>query len=152
MTVRGIEAAFFGVIAKDLELKQSRAGKAYASFSVGTDAGETDDGVKLTEWVRCTVFGDTAQQLSGKLHKGDRVYCEGSLKLDRWQSDQSEQKFGLSCACFKCEKVGTSAIGRNRPKIEKRFEQAGPAAYMASAIAYRRAIAQDQHSAKSRRS
>jgi single-strand DNA-binding protein len=120
--MNGIECAFFGVCGKPPELKTSKAGKPFASFSVGVDGGETPDGSKSTEWVRCTVFGDTATRLAETLHKADRVYVEGNLRLGRWQDADGSQRFGLNVAAWKAEKVGAGAIGRNRPKAKRASE------------------------------
>jgi single-stranded DNA-binding protein len=56
--------------------------------------------------------GDRAEALADSLHKGDRVYIEGSIKLNTWQKD-GETRAGLSVAAWKAEKLGQ--IGRNKP-------------------------------------
>jgi single-strand DNA-binding protein len=71
--------------------------------------GSDDD----TQWIRIAVFGDRAEHLASNLAKGDRVYCEGRLKLDTWASKSGEQRTGLSVAAWKAEKLGE--IGRNKP-------------------------------------
>lgn len=124
--MRGIEAAFFGMVGKPAELKTSRAGKPFASFSVGTDAGEDKDGKAVLEWVRVTMFGDLATQLAPKLDKGVRIYAEGRLTLDRWTDKDGAARVGLSLAAFKVERVGASALGRNRTRGE-----AGPREFRA---------------------
>jgi single-strand DNA-binding protein len=116
--VRGIEGALIGIAGSEPELKMSKAGKPYCSFSVGVDAGEDDEGKERLEWVRCTCFGPVAERLAATLHKGEKVYAEGNLRLDRWEAKDGQQRFGLSMACFKAEKIGSSAIGRNKPKRE----------------------------------
>jgi single-strand DNA-binding protein len=122
--VRGIEAALSGVAGTEPELKTSKAGKPYCSFSVGVDAGEDDEGKERLEWVRCTCFGPVAERLAATLHKGEKLYAEGGLRLDRWDAKDGQQRFGLSMACFKAEKIGSSAIGKNRPKTDRQYAQA----------------------------
>jgi single-strand DNA-binding protein len=130
--MHGIEAALAGIAGSEPEVKTSKAGKPYCTFSVGVDAGEDDEGKERLEWVRCTVFGDPAERLAAMLHRGAKVYCEGSLRLDRWEAKDGQARFGLSMACFKAEKIGAGAIGKNRPKIKKQFAEAEPAAYTPS--------------------
>jgi single-strand DNA-binding protein len=105
-----IESAFIGRVATEPELRTSSAGKPWARFTVAV--GQDDD----TQWAQVAVFGDTAEHLAGSLKKGDRVYVEGRLKLNRWEKD-GEQKSGLSVAAWKAEKLGQ--IGRNKPPRER---------------------------------
>ena len=49
--------------------------------------------------------------------KGDRVYIEGSIKLDAWRGQDGVERHGLSVAAFRVEQ--THQIGRNRPKRER---------------------------------
>ena len=108
-----IECAFIGRIGSVTPIKTSQSGKAWcaAKIAIGSD--------DVTQWVRVALFNGLAEQLAPTLAKGDRVYIEGNLKLDRWQNAEGEQRSGLSVAAWKLEKVGASAIGRNRPAKPK---------------------------------
>jgi single-stranded DNA-binding protein len=63
-----------------------------------------------------------ATELAGTLHKGDRVYCEGNLRLNEWSTQAGENRAGLSVAAWKVEKLG--AIGRNKPPKQKSLPEA----------------------------
>ena len=115
--MRGIECAFFGSLARDVELKTAKSGKPWAQLLVMVDVGE-----EKSQLVQTAVFGDVAEKLAGT-SKGARVYVEGTIKPSQWNSADGEVRHGLSCAAFKCEKVGSSAIGRNRPKTASHREQ-----------------------------
>jgi len=103
-----IEAAFFGVLARDAEHKVSKGGRSYLHFSCRT--GDGDD----VQWVSVTCFDEKAIAQSDKLVKGSRVYIEGSLKLEEWTKD-GIQRHGLSCMAWRAH---LAEIGRNRPKRE----------------------------------
>lgn len=117
--MRGIEAAFFGMLAKEPELRTSKSGKPWTSISVGVEIGDVDDSgaAKLT-WIRVAVFGDAAVKLAGA-GKGARLYVEGSLTLNTWNDAHGECRTGLNVAAWKAEKVGRDAIGRQRPPWER---------------------------------
>lgn len=69
--MHGIETAFIARVGTDtIEVKTSQR----ASFSACVGDGDE------AQWVKVVAFGDRAQQLAG-LHKGDRIYAEGRLKL-----------------------------------------------------------------------
>lgn len=108
--IDSIEAAFFGRVGTDPELKTSSAGKPWAAFNVAV--GQDDD----TQWVRVAVFGAVAQDLVGTLKKSDRVYVEGNLTLRTWEKD-GVTRAGLNVAAWKCERLGQ--IGRNKPRPSK---------------------------------
>ena len=76
--MNGIEAAFIGRVGTEPELKTSQAGKPWSSLNAAV--GSDDD----VQWVRVAVFGETAERLAGHLHKGDRLYVEGTLRLNSW--------------------------------------------------------------------
>ena len=63
--------------------------------------------------------------LKAELKKADRVYCEGTIKIDNWRGDDGTEKHGLSVSSFKIEK--THRIGRDRPQREK-SQKSQPAA------------------------
>ena len=106
--MNGIQTAFVGRVASEaMELKTSTSGKAWAAFNVGVGSGDN------VQWVRVAVFEDLAERLAGGLLEGDKVYVEGSLRLDRW-SDKTcgQERSGLSCAAWRVEHLGQ--IGRRK--------------------------------------
>ncbi len=122
--MRGIECAFFGSLARDVELKTAKSGKPWASLLVMVDTGE-----EKAQLVQTAVFGEVAQKLAGAV-KGTRVYCEGVLSLNQWNDKTTgEVRHGLSVAAFTAQKVGSSAIGRQRPPREKPAVIGSPADY-----------------------
>jgi single-stranded DNA-binding protein len=114
-----IECAFFGFLAADAEVRTSQAGKQWARLRVGV--GKDD----ALQWVGVAVFGKAAETAAA-LKKGDRCYCEGTIKLDSWRGNDGAEKHGLSVSSFKIEK--THEIGRNRPKRDPRPDKPTPAA------------------------
>ena len=104
-----IECAFHGFLAADGEAKTSQAGKAWTRLRVGVGK---DDSV---QWVSLAVFGKHAEAAS-ELKKGDKVYVEGSIKLDSWTGNDGVERTGLSVAAWKVER--THLIGKNRPQRE----------------------------------
>jgi single-stranded DNA-binding protein len=68
------------------------------------------------QWLSVVVFGEAAKA-AAELRKGDRIYCEGTLKLDTWRGKDGVERHGLSVASFTIDR--THRIGRNRPKRER---------------------------------
>jgi single-strand DNA-binding protein len=106
-----IDCAFFGFLPADAEPRVSQAGKNWVRFRVGIGKDDT------MQWVSVAVFGKAAEA-AANLKKGDRVYVEGTIKLDSWRGNDGVERHGLSVAAFKCEP--THQIGRNRPRRERK--------------------------------
>jgi single stranded DNA-binding protein len=114
--VRGIEAAFWGTLGKDPELKTSKTGTRFATMNAVVTVDQANDGKDVTQWVRVACFGDTAEKIAARTKKGDRIYVEGQLTMTQWNAADGEVRHGLNVAAWKCERVGN--IGRNREKKE----------------------------------
>jgi single-stranded DNA-binding protein len=132
--MKGIEAAFFGSVATEhINLQTGPSGKPWAALSVRVTVGTLDDGKDLSQWIRVSCFGETAERVAATFKKGDRCYCEGTLTLIEWNDKVTgEPKHGLSVNAYKVEKVGVSNLGRNKPKreIDRQFAQAEPTPYV----------------------
>ena len=102
----GIEACFTARIVSDPENKISAAGNAWTRFNVAI--GEGDD----AQFCQVRIFGDVAAKLSGQIVKGSKVYCEGRLKLDKWEKD-GQHRSGISLAAWRCDLI--AQIGKNKP-------------------------------------
>jgi len=112
-----IEAALFGTLAKDGELKTSKAGKQYLSARVAVADGEK------TQWIGVRAFDEKAIANAAAYCKSARVYCEGKLSLDEWAGQDGVQRHGLSLMSWYFR---LAEIGRNKPKREKAAAPATP--------------------------
>jgi single-strand DNA-binding protein len=72
------------------ELKYGQSGKAICNLRIATNevyknkAGEKQE---KTEFHRCTLFGDQAENASKYLAKGREVYVEGRLETTSYEKD-----------------------------------------------------------------
>jgi len=98
-----IDCAFFGFLAADADARTSKAGKPWVRLRVGV--GKDDD----VQWVSVSVFGKAADT-AATLKKGDRIYCEGNIRLDSWKGSDGTERHTLAVSSFKLEQ--THKIGR----------------------------------------
>jgi single-stranded DNA-binding protein len=106
----GIEAAFFGVLGRDAEVKTSQAGRRYLRLNVRVGDGDS------AQWVSAMVFDEQALEAVDRLVKGARVYIEGRISIGEWTGQNGAQRHGLSVLSWHCR---LSQIGRNRPRRER---------------------------------
>ncbi len=129
--MRGIEAAFWGVLGNAPELKTSKSGKAFAQMSIVVAVGQDEDGKDVGQWLRVACFGETAEKLAHQAKKGDRVYVEGTLTLNTWADKATgEARHALNVAAWKCERVVN--IGQNRERKNSEQPQRQPAQWQPS--------------------
>jgi single-strand DNA-binding protein len=102
-----IDCAFYGFLAADADARTSKAGKPWTRLRAGV--GKDDD----LQWVQIAVFGKAADT-AATLKKGDRIYVEGSVRVDTWRSADGTERHTLAVAAFKCER--THKIGRAKEK------------------------------------
>jgi single-stranded DNA-binding protein len=102
-----IDCALYGFCAADADARTSKAGKQWVRLRVGV--GKDDN----TQWVQVAVFGKAAATAAG-LKKGDRIYCEGTIKLDTWTGNDGVERHTLAVAAFRLEQ--THRIGRANEK------------------------------------
>ena len=105
-----IEAALFGTLGRDAELKVSSKGKTYLRATIAVSEGEA------TTWVNAMIFDQAATDNAAKLIKGARVYVEGRISINEWTDWDGKQRHGLSIMSWHCR---LSQIGRAKAKSEK---------------------------------
>jgi single-stranded DNA-binding protein len=113
-----IQAALFGTLGRDGELKTSKNGRSYLRLNVACSEGET------TTWVTAMVFDERAIAVADGFVKGAAVYLEGKLTLDKWTAQDGTERHGLSVMSWHCR---LSQIGRAKTKIEKPKPETAPA-------------------------
>jgi single-strand DNA-binding protein len=114
--VKGIQAAFTGTCGQDAELKTSKAGKPWLSFSVAID---TEGEAPGTTWARVVVFGGLATERHPALQKGAEVYVEGKLRLESWTGKDGRERTGLSVTASRVEVLGRIGFDSQSRKPEE---------------------------------
>lgn len=87
---RGVNKVFvIGNLGSDPEVRYTPSGSAVANINLATseswrnkDTGQVQD---RTEWHRIVFFNRLAEIVGQYLHKGSKVYVEGSLRTRKWQ-------------------------------------------------------------------
>lgn len=85
-----------GNLGGDPEIRYGPSGVAIANFTVATTEKWKDKNSgqqqEATEWHRIVFFGRQAEIAQQYLHKGDKVYVEGSLKTNKWQDNDGNPR------------------------------------------------------------
>jgi single-strand DNA-binding protein len=111
-----IDAAVLGTVVRDTELRTSAAGKPWMSVVVRSGDGDA------ASFVQVAIFGDAAVAL-GRIEKNEKLYAEGSIRINEWTTAAGDKRTGLSMAAWRAERPG---VGRNKPKGPKSDQSGRP--------------------------
>ena len=78
-----------GRLGKKPEIKYTQNQMAICNFSIATTESfkKNDAYEDKTEWIKCVVFGKTAEFMGNYLDKGAMVYVEGRLQTSSWEKE-----------------------------------------------------------------
>lgn len=95
---RGInKVILIGNLGKDPEIRQVNNGSAVANITIATSESWKDkqsgELQERTEWHRVVCFNRLAEIVGEYLHKGSKIYIEGSLRTRKWEAKDGTQKY-----------------------------------------------------------
>lgn len=87
-----------GNLDKDPEVRRMTSGDAVVNLSVATSETWKDkssgERKERTEWHRVVIFNKNLAEVAEKyLHKGSKVYLEGSLQTRKWTDKDGTEKY-----------------------------------------------------------
>jgi single-stranded DNA-binding protein len=104
-----IDAALLGTVVRDAELRRPAACKPWMSVILWSRDGDA------ASFVQVAIFGDAAVAL-GRIEKNEKLYAEGSIRINEWTTAAGVKRSGLSMVAWCAERPG---VGRNKPKRSK---------------------------------
>ena len=84
------KATLLGRIGKDPEIKSTGGGTLVANVSLATDDRRKDaqgNWQNETTWHNLVAFGKTAEIFRDYIRKGAKMYVEGKIQLQQWESN-----------------------------------------------------------------
>lgn len=92
MAARGVNKVIIvGNLGEDPNARALPSGGAVSNFRVATSEEwkdkQTGDKQSRTEWHSLVAFGKLAEICNQYLHKGSKVYIEGSLRTRQWEKE-----------------------------------------------------------------
>ncbi len=98
MASRGInKVILIGNLGNDPEVRYTPNGSAVTNVNIATTSGwrdkQTGELQERTEWHRIVFFNRLAEVAGEYLHKGSKVYIEGSLRTRKWQDKSGTDRY-----------------------------------------------------------
>lgn len=113
---RGVNKVIIvGTAGKDPETRYMPSGGAVTSISIATNESwkdkQTGEKQERTEWHNVTFFGRLAEIAGEYLKKGSQVYIEGSLRTEKWQDKQGQDRYTTKIIANEMQMLGGRPTG-----------------------------------------
>ena len=82
-----------GRITADIELKTTSNGIEYCQFTVAIDRRTGKDSEKVTDFIPCKAWRQTAVFIEKYFSKGKEIIVEGSIQVDKFEKDGEKKTF-----------------------------------------------------------
>lgn len=114
---RGInKVILIGNITKDPETRYMPSGEAVTSFGVATNeewkAKDTGEKKSRAEFHNITMFGKLAEIADKYLTKGSQVYLEGSIRTEKYQDKQGNDRYSTKIIANQMQMLGGKSDGQ----------------------------------------
>lgn len=76
-----------GNLGQDPDVKYSSQGEPISSFNLAVKSGKDK-----TTWIKIVAFKRLAEVCETHLHKGAKVLVQGTLDMDRWETDAGDKR------------------------------------------------------------
>ena len=82
-----------GRLGRDPEIRQTNSGIKKASFSVAVDRPYKNGDEKVTDWISCVAWRQTAEFIEKFFHKGDLIGIVGSIQTRKWTDEEGQNRY-----------------------------------------------------------
>lgn len=82
-----------GRLTADVELKQSRNGAPWTSFTLAVNRSKKVQGQPDADFIRCKAFGKTAENLCKYMGKGQMIAVAGSIATGSYTNQQGQKVY-----------------------------------------------------------
>ncbi len=130
---RGInKVILIGNCGQDPETRYTAGGSAVTHISIATSETWKDkqsgQPQERTEWHRVVFFNRLAEIAGEYLRKGSKVYVEGSLRTNKWQDQQGQDRFTTEIVANQMQMLDSRGEGNFAPQQGGYQQNAAPAA------------------------
>lgn len=130
MATRGVnKVILIGNVGNDPDVRYFPNGDGVANFSLATSESwrdkNTGEPQERTEWHRISVRGKLVEVVKQYVHKGTKLYIEGSLRTRKWQDQSGQDRYTTE--------IVVGGLGSSMQMLDSKGAGAGSVAYDESA-------------------
>ena len=118
--MRGVnKVIIIGTLGKDPEVRNLANGDAVANVSVATNEEWKDkngEKQKRTEWHNLVLWKRLAEIAGEYLKKGSTIYVEGSLRTEKWQDKEGNDRYTTKIHVTELQMLGGGSGAEKKEK------------------------------------
>jgi single-strand DNA-binding protein len=103
-----------GRVAKEGELRYTKKGTAVYEFTLAVDSGYGDS--KDTCFIETTFWKGQAEAVQQYFPKGSRIYVQGELRTDKWETPEGQKRSKIAMTGFKFDFVDKKQEKKEEPE------------------------------------
>ncbi len=140
---RGVnKVILIGNLGQDPDVRSMPNGNAVTKITVATSESWKDKNTgqqqERTEWHRVVAFARLAEIMGEYLRKGSKVYIEGSLRTNKWQDQNGQDRYTTEIVANEMQMLdsrggGTASMGGGYQQQDNGFSSQPPPAQQAPA-------------------
>ena len=109
---RGVNKVILvGNLGADPETRYTASGGAITNIRIATSESwrdkQTGENQERTEWHRVVFFSRLAEIAGEYLRKGSQVYVEGSLRTNKWQGQDGQDRYSTEIVANEMQMIGS---------------------------------------------
>ena len=82
-----------GRITADIELKTTQSGVEYCSFTIAIDRRVGKESEKVTDFIHCKAWRQTAVFVDKYFSKGKEILLDGGMQVDKYEKDGENRTY-----------------------------------------------------------
>ena len=87
------QVILIGRLTKDIEIRFTKDEKAVGNFTLAVNRKyKNEKGEYETDFIKCTIFGKSAEALNKYAHKGDMIGAEGSVQIRHYKDKEGNDR------------------------------------------------------------
>ena len=123
MSSRGVnKVILIGNVGNDPDIRYVPNGDAVVNLSLATSESwkdrNTGEPQERTEWHRVVIRGKLAEVVKQYVHKGSKLYLEGSLRTRKWQGQDGQDRYTTE--------IVVGGLGSSMQMLDSRGQGGGP--------------------------
>jgi single-strand DNA-binding protein len=132
MASRGVNKVILvGNLGNEPETRYMPSGGAVTNISVATSEQwkdkQTGQPQERTEWHRVVFFNRLAEIAGEYLHKGSKVYVEGSLRTRKWQDQSGQDRYTTEIVASEMQMLDSRGSAQQGGGHDQSYQQSAPA-------------------------
>lgn len=115
-----------GRLTREPELRTTSTGKNVCEFTLAVNRDYANaEGKREADFIACQVWGKQAENLCKYQGKGSQINVLGSLRVDKYQNEQGENRYRTYVLASYIEYLGSKSTTDNDEEVEDPFADIG---------------------------